>query len=92
MVWNKQIPSQITLMEMKAEIVREINVRRRVFPNWYESGKLSASVGEYRILVFEAVALQLDQLIDRNHYKYMLKFYLHLVFPSLKIPEKASYK
>ena len=63
MVWNKQIPSQITLMEMKAEIVREINVRRRVFPNWYESGKLSASVGEYRILVLEVVALELNKLI-----------------------------
>lgn len=61
--WHKQMPCQITLEDMKAEIVREIAVRRRVYPNWYESGKLSASVGEYRLLVLECVALELDKLI-----------------------------
>ena len=59
---TKHFLQQITLDDMHSEIVREIKTRQRVYPNWIEQGKILQTTADYRILVLEAVALELSAL------------------------------
>lgn len=58
---------QITLDDMKKEVVREIGMRQKVYPGWIENGKISKQTADYRILVLEAVALELEMLIKAKN-------------------------
>lgn len=63
---DKHFVQQITLEDMKREVEREIKVRQRVYPNWIEQGKISKTCADYRILVLEAVAIQIELLIHEK--------------------------
>lgn len=53
----------ITFQDLKTEVIRELKVRQRVYPNWIEQGKISKSTADYRILCFERLALELELMI-----------------------------
>lgn len=65
MKYDKTFHDQITLEDMHEEIVREIKVRKRVYPNWIEQGKIEMRTADYRILVLEALALELSIQINK---------------------------
>ncbi len=48
-------PREIRQQDMVAELVREIAVRKRVYPRWIERNKLDGPTADWRILVLEAV-------------------------------------
>lgn len=58
--------ANIGLEEMHKEIVREIVVRRRVYPDWIASGRIDLLAAEYRIAVLETVALKLSDLMQKE--------------------------
>lgn len=45
----------IDLAAQRAEIEREIALRRRVYPRWTEAGKMSHAAADRQIAVMEAV-------------------------------------
>ena len=44
------------IAEIVAELEREVEVRRRVFPRWVANGKLKPDVADRRIQLLEAAA------------------------------------
>jgi hypothetical protein len=44
-------------------IVRELNLRRRVYPRWVEQKKMSPHMAAEEIAIFESIALDYEKLI-----------------------------
>jgi hypothetical protein len=63
---KKNFIGQISLTDMHKEIVREIGVRQRVYPNWIEQRKITQGEADYRILVLERLALELSLVINKK--------------------------
>lgn len=63
----KRFRQQIELEEMQAEIIRELSVRKRVYPNWIASGKIEEATANFRCLVLEAIMFKLDAEIKENN-------------------------
>ncbi len=57
---NKHFTQQITVDEEIDEIKRELATRRRVYPNWIETGKIERRTADYRMLVLEKVLIRLN--------------------------------
>ena len=55
------IPAEKLLAELK----REAQKRREVYPNWVREGKLSAQTAAHRIVVMEQLALAVEQSIAK---------------------------
>ncbi len=60
---QKLFIGQITLDDMHREIVREIKVRKSIYPNWIANGRITQVSADYRILVLEAAALKLSEMM-----------------------------
>ncbi len=58
---EKHFTQQITVEEMCDEIKREIEMRRRVYPQWIIGGKISERTAAFRVLVLEAIAIKLHR-------------------------------
>ncbi len=52
----------VSLTEQIAAVEREVRMRRRVYPRWVESGKLTAGAAEREIAAMEATAATLRRL------------------------------
>lgn len=52
----------ITLNEQIAEVRRELNMRRHVYPRFVERGRLTQAQADERIALLEAVRETLEQL------------------------------
>jgi len=62
----KIIREQITFVEMRDEIARELSVRKRVYPRWITEDKISESTAHFRMLVFEALVFHLHDEVKRR--------------------------
>ncbi len=63
----KIIREQITFVEMREEIARELSVRKRVFPRWILDGKIDKETAHFRMLVLEALVFHLhDEVKERE--------------------------
>jgi hypothetical protein len=60
---QKKFRQQITLEEMNDEIIRELSVRKRVYPRWIQDGKIKKETADFRCLVFEAIMFKLYEEI-----------------------------
>lgn len=49
-----------TMDEMIAEVEREIELRKRVFPRWIANGKMKQDVADRRIRILECVSAYLS--------------------------------
>ena len=58
----------ITRAAKRAEVMREIQMRRRVFPRWVAAGRLTQDAADRRIAVMEAIAADYAEpdLFDQN--------------------------
>ena len=45
-----------TAAEKRAEVQREIQMRRRAFPRWVSSGRIGQATADRRIAILEAIA------------------------------------
>lgn len=63
---SKRIRQQITFEEMRAEISRELVVRKKVYPRWIELGRISPETADFRCLVFEALLFHLHDKVKEN--------------------------
>lgn len=52
----------ISIGEMKAELQREIGLRKRVYPRWVELGKVNAADAERRIAILESAVVALASM------------------------------
>lgn len=57
---EKHFIDQITLEEMRDEVKRELDTRRRVYPRWIADGKIKKEVADLRILIFQALLVHLN--------------------------------
>jgi hypothetical protein len=62
----KQFRQQITFEEMRAEISRELVVRKRVYPSWIEQGRITRETADFRCLVFEALLFHLHEKVKET--------------------------
>jgi len=56
----------MTLKEQIFEIDRELEIRRRCYPNWVDAGKLSRDAARYRLMALEAVVETLRSLQEND--------------------------
>ena len=61
-----------TLHDMAACAEREVRMRRRVYPRWVESGRMTAAQAEREIALMDAIAAKLREEADRARRKEML--------------------
>lgn len=45
-----------TAAEKRAEVQRELGMRRRVFPQWVSAGRIDQATADRRIAILEAIA------------------------------------
>lgn len=55
-----------TISEQIAAVEREIKMRRRVYPRWIDSGKLTQQKADHEIACMEAVLETLEGLAPKN--------------------------
>lgn len=48
-------PADVMQADKIAELERELQVRRRVYPRWIQTGKLSRELAHRRIITLEAI-------------------------------------
>ena len=48
-------PADVMQADKVAELERELQVRRRVYPRWIQTGKLSRELAHRRIITLEAI-------------------------------------
>lgn len=53
----------ITAAEKLACVTRELNMRRRVYPRWVESGKMTQAKADHEIRVMEAIAADYERQV-----------------------------
>jgi hypothetical protein len=58
---NKHFTQQVTVDEEIDEIKRELATRRRVYPNWIDTGKINEATADYRILILEKILIRLNE-------------------------------
>lgn len=51
----ERVPERVTVATKLAELNRELGFRRRLYPKWVESGRLSAERADAQLRVLEAV-------------------------------------
>lgn len=51
---------EVTLDEMIAEVERELALRRRLYPLWVETNRMSQTAANWQILAIQAVLLRLQ--------------------------------
>lgn len=62
----KIIREQITFVEMREEIARELATRKQVYPRWAADGKISEQTAHFRMLVLEALLFHLHDEVKRR--------------------------
>jgi hypothetical protein len=70
---KKRIPTgtngKFTLDQKLAELERELGTRKRVYPEWQRSGRITKDVAEYRLLILEAIIADLAEWKEINEGK-----------------------
>lgn len=56
-----------TAAEKRAEVQRELQIRRKLFPGWVSSGRITQEVADRRIAILEEIArdYQANDLFER---------------------------
>jgi len=58
--------TKFTTTEKHAAIVRELKMRRGVYPHWISVGKISPHVAAYQIAIMEAIAEDYEKLAQEE--------------------------
>jgi len=58
----EQLPRQVTIERQIAEVLREISIRRDVYPKWVRSGRMKQDEAESRVAAMEAVKATLEKV------------------------------
>lgn len=53
----------ITASEKLACVLRELNMRRRVYPRWVENGKMTQAKADAEIRIMEAIAADYERQV-----------------------------
>jgi len=57
-----RVDEKVELDAMHREIARELETRRRIYPQWVRTGKLTQDVADHRIRILERVITLLQRI------------------------------